>query len=46
MSGISRGFGFASFSSKDAADTAIEMLNHKEYNGRLLKIKYDEPEKK
>ena len=43
MTGRSRGFGFVEFDSKDAAETAIEMYNGKDFNGRNIIVNEARP---
>lgn len=43
MTGRSRGFGFVEFENDAEADSAIEMFNGKEYNGRTLAVKEAQP---
>jgi len=38
VTGKARGFGFVTFSTKEAADLAIEKTNGADYNGRTLKV--------
>jgi RNA recognition motif-containing protein len=38
MTGRSRGFGFVEMSSQEEAETSIENLNGKEYDGRTLTV--------
>lgn len=43
MTGRSRGFGFVEMDTKEAADTAIEMYNEKEFQGRNLTVNEARP---
>ncbi len=43
MTGRSRGFGFVEMSSEEEAKKAIEMLNDKEFDGRVIKIDLARP---
>lgn len=43
ISGRSRGFGFITFSNDKDANSAIEMLNGKDFNGRSLTVNEARP---
>jgi RNA recognition motif-containing protein len=43
MTGRSRGFGFVEFESDAEADSALDMFNGKEYNGRNLVVNEAKP---
>lgn len=43
ISGRPRGFGFVTFSKDKDADSAIEMLNGKDFNGRSLTVNEARP---
>lgn len=44
MTGRSKGFGFVEMESPEAAQTAIEMLNNKELDGRRLTVNEARPQ--
>lgn len=46
MSGRSRGFGFAEFSSQEDAEKAIEELNGYNFNGKALIVNEARPQEK
>lgn len=43
MSGRSKGFGFVEMSSEDEAQSAIEMFNDKEFEGRKMNVSIARP---
>jgi RNA recognition motif-containing protein len=44
--GMSKGFGFVEMSSQDETDSAIEALNAKVINGKKIRVKWSNQEKK
>ena len=44
-SGRSKGFGFVTMNDTQSAQTAIESLNEKEFEGRVLRINEAQPKK-